>query len=293
MARGAVELRALRREEIGQVEGFPPPEWSFAFAPFLERHLGASYFEAVVAESDERIVGVGNAIINGRVPEPRDLGAGTSTRGQNRVAWLGNIIVPPSERGRGIGSRITQRLIDLGRERGATTLLLIATDLGVPVYRKLGFETSSLYRFYRGERVEGPAPRMPRVRRLRSDDRGAVLELDARISGEDRAAFLSGFLEGGWVCEGEQSGSVDGFYLPALGAGLVVAASEESGLELLRLRVQGAPASVVAPDGNSAAQRWLLSHGYKETATAPRMHLGPEVDWRPDRIFSRGAGYCG
>lgn len=46
----------------------------------------------------------------------------------------------PEFRGRGYGSAVTLRAMDWGRERGADLAILHATELGEPVYRRLGFE---------------------------------------------------------------------------------------------------------------------------------------------------------
>jgi hypothetical protein len=47
------------------------------------------------------------------------------------------------------------------------------------------------------------------------------------------------------------------------------------------------------PEANPAALHHLLENGFVETAQAPRMVLGREADWRPERVYSRGGGYCG
>jgi GNAT superfamily N-acetyltransferase len=270
----AFGIRALRREDVTLVEGFPPDEWHFAFGPFLELHLGWPYFHPIVATANDHIVGVGNAIVNGD------------------TAWLGNIVVPPPERGRGIGARLTTQLIEDCRERGAGTLVLIATEMGERVYRKLGFETTGLYRFYRGG-SGASAPELRGIRPMAAGDRTTVLELDREASGERRGPLLSRFFDTGFVHQCTHDGSIDGCYLPDLGSGLVIAANDEAGIHLLRLKLQRDPGQVVVPDGNEVARHWLTSNGYAEALTAPRMCLGTEVAWRPDRVFSRGAGYCG
>jgi GNAT superfamily N-acetyltransferase len=269
-----LRFRTLGREDIPLVEDVPPPEWHFPFGRFLELHLGSSYFHPIVGTAGGQIVGVGNAIVN------------------ETVAWLGNIIVPPAERGRGIGSRLTERLIEICKERGCGTLVLIATTMGEPVYRKLGFVATGLYRFYRGG-SDASATDLRRIRRMRAEDHAAVLALDRVVSGEGRGPLLSRFLATGWVHEREDDGRVDGHYLPALGAGLVIAANDEAGISLLRLKLRHAPSLVVVPDGNEVAKKWLVSNGHSETLAAPRMCLGPEVAWQAHLVFSRGAGYCG
>ena len=56
-----------------------------------------------------------------------------------RTGWLGNVAVDPGARGRGIGSAVSAAAIDRLRQAGTVTALLTATDLGRPVYQRLGF----------------------------------------------------------------------------------------------------------------------------------------------------------
>ena len=50
-----------------------------------------------------------------------------------------NVYVPPSSRGRGYGAALTAAAIDAGRAAGATAACLQATELGFPVYERMGF----------------------------------------------------------------------------------------------------------------------------------------------------------
>jgi len=59
----------------------------------------------------------------------------------DRMVQLVNIASPEAVRGRGIGSAITGSLLNLARELGADAAMLTSTELGYPIYRKLGFET--------------------------------------------------------------------------------------------------------------------------------------------------------
>ena len=61
-------------------------------------------------------------------------------------AWLNgttvglyNIATLKEPRGRGLGYAVTARLMDLGRERGCTDAVLHASEMGRPVYERLGF----------------------------------------------------------------------------------------------------------------------------------------------------------
>jgi len=57
------------------------------------------------------------------------------------VAGLYNIAVPSHARGRGVGRAITLELIRIGARHGCGESILHATEMGLPVYQKLGFDT--------------------------------------------------------------------------------------------------------------------------------------------------------
>ena len=55
-------------------------------------------------------------------------------------AGIYNVAVPQAHRGRGIGQAMTAALMNVGVEAGCTHAILHATELGRPVYERLGFE---------------------------------------------------------------------------------------------------------------------------------------------------------
>lgn len=55
------------------------------------------------------------------------------------TAGLYNIATLPAYRGRGLGYAVTAALMDLARDLGCTEAVLHATELGRPVYERLGF----------------------------------------------------------------------------------------------------------------------------------------------------------
>lgn len=57
------------------------------------------------------------------------------------TAGLYNIVTHETFRGRGIGAAVTAMLMEQGRARGCTEAILHATEMALPVYERLGFET--------------------------------------------------------------------------------------------------------------------------------------------------------
>jgi len=268
----AVEWRRLELRDIPDLADFAPPEWRMALDAVLLQNIGRGYFLGRVATTASGIIAVGQGMVTGR------------------TGWLGNIIVRPDSRRQGLGSRMTRDLMDALRERGCSSLLLVASESGEPIYRKLGFRQTEEYVF-----LDVPplaALEDAAVRRLTAADRDGVLRLDVEATGESRAELLTPHLASGWGHRGGE-GALEGFFLPSLGAGLVVAESERAGEALLSFKHALFPGPAVVPAGNAAALRLLLAHGATETRRAPRMVLGEEAEWRPERVFARASGYCG
>jgi GNAT superfamily N-acetyltransferase len=69
--------------------------------------------------------------------EPVATGLGYTSGG---VTGIWGIATLPSLRGKGIGSAITRAVVDAGRARGAHATHLWSTELGYPVYRRMGFQ---------------------------------------------------------------------------------------------------------------------------------------------------------
>lgn len=62
------------------------------------------------------------------------------------TAGVYNVAVPTPRRGRGLGAALTGHAIRRGRdEYGATMATLQASDMGLPVYERMGFETVCRY----------------------------------------------------------------------------------------------------------------------------------------------------
>lgn len=269
-----LNIRPLTADEIPLLRGFPPLDWKVDLPATFHAHFGQPYFHALAAEWDDALVGCANALFHA------DAG------------WLGNIIVLPDWRGHGIGTALTQGLISILQHNGVQHQILVATSMGEPVYRKLGFEHVCDYIFFERQPGAPVLARHARVRPFEPADEHAVRTIDETATAEKRLPFLRRFLDEAWV-HVSPAGSVDGFFLPRLGTGLVIAAGDEAGLALMQHKLSQGAAACVVPEGNPAAAAYLLSQGFIEVSRAPRMALGGDVDWQPRMVYCRGSGYCG
>jgi hypothetical protein len=172
------------------------------------------------------------------------------------VSWLGTIIVLPEYRRQGIGQKITSHLIDYCRSKGCTSQLLTASEMGEPIYRKLGFEINSTYVFYKRESIV-PTQQISNVREMREEDFLAVKRLDIEVTGEDRSQFIERFLSTGWIYSSGTYAGITGFYLPDFGGGLIIAREAGAGLELMKLRLNRGKTTAVVPATNIIAQEFF------------------------------------
>ncbi|MGQ2933524.1 MAG: GNAT family N-acetyltransferase [Sphingopyxis sp.] len=105
------------------------------------------------------------------------------------MATIGMVIVGSAAQGQGIGRKLMEAMID---QLGERTIVLNATEEGLPLYLKLGFvETGQIYQH------QGPAPDVPltelqpgeRVRPKGKAD-GELAELYGKASGMERQALF-------------------------------------------------------------------------------------------------------
>lgn len=261
----------ITEEDLKFLSTLQPQGWnniSDAFKFYVE----SPFCHPIKAMAGESISGVGAAIVF------------------EGTAWLAHIIVHQEHRNRGIGRAIVDRLMEIAKEKGCKTVSLIATELGRPVYLKAGFVDQNDYVFFKREQAKPEKPFPQGVSELGPDDRGRVLEMDRKLSGEWRQALFEGKWEGALVHRG--SDGVDGYYIPALGEGLVMAENDRAGLALLGVKMAGS-VKIVLPAENVAGIAFLKDNGFVEASRSKRMVWGPPFPWRPERLYHRIAGNVG
>lgn len=259
---------------LDQLNRLPPDDWNANAYDLFMNYEGQSWFKPYQLVLDGRLVAFGLIWLSGD------------------TAWLGWILVDKEFRQQGIGTTMTRFLTEQAIVQGAVKVILTATAMGFPIYRKLGFEQSGYYRFFRNERVKKYRYDTSAIRNMTQDDFEQVAAIDRLATGETRTALLSAFLPETLVYVSSE-GLVEGFFIEKLGIGYIAAASREAGRNLLLLHLRKARL-VVLPEDNTQAINWLLEKGYTETHRVPRMVLnGLEAPWNPEMIYSRGAGYCG
>ena len=253
---------------------------------FFRMAIALGDCQPVVAVAEGRIVGTGVGAVHGS------------------VGWIGVVFVVPELRGRGIGA-LTESVCEELDRAGCRSLVLVATDLGRPVYDRLGFREQTQYHMFSGEPLATmPSPTPGAVlSQIRPVDIDAIAELDRRVTGEDRLPLIRAFAGSGWLLEDEPAGIVRdhldaaganlrGFLLPTTrGNAALIAGRAEDATCLLNLHrhltPEGGRAWAGLPTENEAGRRLLADRGWYAWRTFPRMVRGADPDWQPAMIWGQ------
>lgn len=169
-SKSSVTIHSLTPADLEYVALLQPEGWG-DILPSIRFYCLSEFCYPLKATVGGKLAGIGTAIIFGT------------------TAWLAHIIVHQEHRNAGIGTTITQSLIDLVRKTSCKTMLLIATTLGEPVYRKLGFSIQAQYLFLDYGTLPDPAAEK-HVISFHPQHEQALFNLDSRVSGEDRRNCL-------------------------------------------------------------------------------------------------------
>ena len=266
-----MKIEPLLKSDIASLPELQPADWN-DIVPSFKYHLSNSFSHGVKFSDGNKLVAVGVAIIH--CP----------------VAWLAQIIVHPDYRSKGLGYQLTNELLIIAEKFNCSTVLLVATPLGYPVYLKHGFIAEETYTFYRSEKLWNEAIENPFLKPYSKTFRQQIQLLDFKASGENRNFRLDEFIDDAVLYV--ESNVVKGYFLPGFGEGLVVASEKEAGLALLKHRLQFKN-EVVIPDLNLIASQFMIDNGYSVFRTAVRMRKGNPVHPNLSLVYARVSGQIG
>ena len=256
-------------EDMQRLPSLQPEGWSDITSAF-EFYLKNNFCYPFKVCIDNDLAGVGTAISFGN------------------TAWLAHIIVHRDFRNRGVGQIITNFLVEFLKQTPCETIFLLATKLGYPVYRKAGFTVESDYIFFKDGKLLVPASQ--EIVPMQDQYTDAILALDQKISGESRQSILTPHLHGTFVYV--RDSIVQGFFIPSLGDGLIVADNSEAGLALMTERNKNHERFIL-PDRNIEAIEFLKRYHFIEYQRGTRMRLGKSITWHPAKYFNRIGGNMG
>ena len=263
-------ITAIDYKEISSLASLQPEGWT-DIVPYFDFYTKSHFCYPIKVTMNNEIVGTGTTIVH------------------NEVAWLAHIIVHSDYRCRGIGQQITQTLVGIAEAKNCSTIYLIATEYGEPVYRKVGFIVETEYLIYKNVAqkdwiISG------NIKPYKEKYKQQFMVLDRDISGEDRMVHIEEHLANAMVYH--TGNKVQGYYLPTLGEGLIIASSEMAGIELLKLHLKH-NSRVAIPKENNAAQHFLQETGFGEVSVIKRMRLGNERKTQLANIYNRIGGNVG
>ena len=162
--------------------------------------------------------------------------------------------------------------------------------MGEGLYTKFGFKTIGSYSFFEYKKIESKISE--NIHRYEDKYTNDVFKLDLQATSENRRELFEPFLKNAWVYISE-TGQLEGFYIQGFGDGPIIASSEKAGKALLELKHTRGLFRSVIPTSNKTAIDHLQELGIEIKSHANRMLLGKEMNWKPETIYSRLAGYCG
>lgn len=255
-----MELLPFTSSDLPHLEELQPEGWD-NLSPIFDYYLRSDFCHPLKIVIDNETIGTGVSIIH------------------DDVAWLAHIIVHKDHRNKGIGQQVTKHLID-GIPTHCKTIYLIATDMGEPVYKKLGFVAEADYAFL-NKGSFGAFAASENVKLFEEKYQAEILAIDKAASGENRSMHFSGHLQDSSVYVANDK--VEGYYLPAFGNGLIVATNPLAGIEMMKLRSKKSD-TFILPNDNKTAVNCLIQNNYTLFRIAKRMRLGAERPWQPEYI---------
>ncbi len=257
--------------DIDSLKSLQPEGWS-DIRPYHYYFTGSSFCETFKISENNLIAAIGTVIRH------RD------------TAWLAHIIVHPDFRGGGLGRMMAETLVNSLDSTVYKTIYLDATEMGFPLYLKLGFETEAEYSHLSGSFVDLPLLQPDRVIPYHPQFRNQLVDLDYRTSGESRERVLTDHLNSALLYV--RNGRVHGAYFRSLFDKFILADDAEAGTELMKLRMREKDtASMPSPNSNSV--NFLLQNGYRLMRISRRMFLGEKRPWKTGNIYNRVSGGLG
>ena len=267
-----MQYDTITLDDLSQIGNLQPDGWP-DITVWFRFFISNEFCKPIKIVIEDQIVGVGCSIVF------------------KDSAWLGHIIVGSEYRNRGLGFHMVERMLCDLKNKSINTVSLIASPLGESVYKKAGFRFVSDYIFLTRKTPWIGKEISSNIKSCKGSFYKGILRLDREISGEGRERLLGEHLTNAFVyIDGNE---ITGFYIPTLGDGPIFADTTEAGTALMSLKYANVDKAVL-PGENQTGLDFLLQNGFEITEKkGTRMILGKELDWQPDKFFSRIGGDFG
>ncbi|TKI56258.1 GNAT family N-acetyltransferase [Brevibacillus antibioticus] len=202
----------------------------------------------------------------------------------DKLASIGMVIVHPSSQGNGFGRQLMQACMT--SVSTDTTIMLIATPEGEPLYKNLRFQTVDRIRKFIAERFVPVAPLQNEtndefvIMPMELGDFPSVVELDNAALGSRRSHFLETRMRQATTClvAKNRSGNIIGYGFAVQGpvnliAGPIVAENDIMAEHLLYMLTQHHTGRVRidVPDEQAAFHTYLEHNGFTQVSHPPVM----------------------
>jgi GNAT superfamily N-acetyltransferase len=207
-------------------------------------------------------------------------------------SWLSMVLVEPSERGAGIGTRLLQEGLAILRE---DCVRLDATPLGRPIYARNGFVDE--YPLSRMTATVHGAAVPTSARPMREEDLAHVLPYDRAVFGADRSRLLRALfqLAPGYAWIAGEAGSIEGYSFGRPGflyqqLGPVIAQNAQTARNLVGACLSsrnGTKVAIDVPVSDAGWLSWLEDRGFTAARSFVRMCRGENKHpGSPSEIFA-------
>lgn len=215
--------------------------------------------------------------------EKKLVGTATAINYENKVAWIGMVLVDHDYRGRGISKMLLSGLFENLKACGSVKL--DATPAGQPVYQKYGFKDE--YLIHRMTIFSATSKILPTESRfspelVRPDVLQEVVEYDKQVFGASRKQLIEFLVknDSGNVWMIRREGQISGIVLGRKGARfhqigpLMASNAEDAKILILKSleKLSGRPVVVDIPDNKRDLIEWLNTMGFLEQRQFIRMY---------------------
>ena len=264
-----MNIDRILQEDIVKISDLTPEKWD-NIGPIIEQYTKFDFCHPIKLTENNGIHGIGTVIF------------------YENTCWIAHLIVRESFRNKGIGTRILKNLLEYSENKGYKTVLLFATEMGLPLYKKWGFEIQTEYVHYkRSKDIEYKSN--PNIRFFQKMDLKMVIELDKIATGENREKILSQFNNDSYVYD---NGKINGYFINNLGEGSIVAETWEAGMELIKLRNSKRSRATI-PIDNLIGNNYFKENGFEEIMKIKKMIKGNRIECKNENIYNRIGGNFG
>jgi GNAT superfamily N-acetyltransferase len=241
-------------------------------------------------DADWRVIHEAGFVLGAR-RDGRLIGQGVLGSYEPHAGTIAKMIVAPGAQRQGIGARILDALVTEAERRRLTTLGLVATPFGQPLYASRGFVVTGEVAVFIGAPVSaGMSEPMPAVVDVETavafEQRFVTCSRAAMLRGRHREASATA------ICRAPD-GAVQGFALatakgPYALVGPVIAASEGVARTLTRAVFAANPGIVRidVPGEQTSFRAWLRGLGLPEKGARSEMAWGGALPWQVPQRFA-------